>query len=565
MNKSKTVWHLFPPREEAKSISTELGIPLEIAQVLVNRNVTEPEAAQEFLFGTLDSLHDPFLMKDMRDAVERIKQGIYKREKILIFGDYDVDGILSVVILHRALESLGAEVDYFIPERLTEGYGIKEEYIKIVLEKKAGLVISVDCGIKALPFAKRAREEGIDVIITDHHIPGDSLPETSAILNPVLQNSGYPDKNLAGVGVVFKLIQALFAREEKSLSLPWYLKLVAIGTVADVGQLRGENRLLVKFGLKALEDVSDPGLSSLMEICQLKGRSVSAGDIGFRIGPRINAAGRMGKTDLAVKLFFTNSLPESIELVSHLDELNSRRRRKQEKIYKQALERIKKSSFDDRYRFLILGCEEWHRGVLGIVASKLKDFFHRPVLLFSYENGKAYGSGRTISEFPLIDCLHECKDWLQDYGGHSMAVGCVLERENMTFFRKAVNDFARSRITDDHLKRKISIDSKIDLADITSSFIEKYSLLSPFGAGNPKPVFLTERAEVLGEPKEIKGRHSKLVVNQKGRIFEALGWNRNDWAQSFRRGDIIDLVYSFQFSEYMGEKKFNLSLEDIKT
>jgi single-stranded-DNA-specific exonuclease len=565
MNKSKTVWHLFPPREEAKSISTELGIPLEIAQVLVNRNVTEPEAAQEFLFGTLDSLHDPFLMKDMRDAVERIKQGIYKREKILIFGDYDVDGILSVVILHRALESLGAEVDYFIPERLTEGYGIKEEYIKIVLEKKAGLVISVDCGIKALPFAKRAREEGIDVIITDHHIPGDSLPETSAILNPVLQNSGYPDKNLAGVGVVFKLIQALFAGEEKSLSLPWYLKLVAIGTVADVGQLRGENRLLVKFGLKALEDVSDPGLSSLMEICQLKGRSVSAGDIGFRIGPRINAAGRMGKTDLAVKLFFTNSLPESIELVSHLDELNSRRRRKQEKIYKQALERIKKSSFDDRYRFLILGCEEWHRGVLGIVASKLKDFFHRPVLLFSYENGKAYGSGRTISEFPLIDCLHECKDWLQDYGGHSMAVGCVLERENMTFFRKAVNDFARSRITDDHLKRKISIDSKIDLADITSSFIEKYSLLSPFGAGNPKPVFLTERAEVLGEPKEIKGRHSKLVVNQKGRIFEALGWNRNDWAQNLRRGDIIDLVYSFQFSEYMGEQKFNLSLEDIKT
>ena len=562
---SKTIWHLFPPREEARSISTELGIPLEIAQVLVNRNVTEPEAAQEFLFGTLDSLHDPFLMKDMKEAVERIKQGIYKREKILIFGDYDVDGILSVVMLHRALESLGAEVDYFIPERLTEGYGIKEEYIKIVLERKAGLVISVDCGIKAMPFVKRAREEGIDVIITDHHIPGDSLPETSAILNPVLQNSGYPDKNLAGVGVVFKLIQALYAKEEKSLSLPWYLKLVSIGTVADVGQLRGENRLLVKFGLKALEDVSDPGLSSLMEICQLKGRSVSAGDIGFRIGPRINAAGRMGKTDLAVKLFFTNSLPESIELVSHLDELNSRRRRKQEKIYKQALERIKKSSLDDRYRFLILGCEEWHRGVLGIVASKLKDFFHRPVLLFSYENGKAYGSGRTISEFPLIDCLHECKDWLQDYGGHSMAVGCVLERENMTFFRKAVNDFVRSRITDDHLKRKISIDSKIDFTDLTSSFIEKYSLLSPFGAGNPKPVFLTERAEVLGEPKEIKGRHSKLVVNQKGRIFEALGWNRNDWAQSFRRGDIIDLVYSFQFSEYMGEKRLNLSLEDIKT
>ena len=560
----KMVWHLFPPREEAKSISTELGIPLEIAQVLVNRNITDVEAAQEFLFGTLDDLHDPFLMKDMGEAVERIQQGIIQREKILIFGDYDVDGILSVVMLFKALESLGAEVDYFIPERLKEGYGIKEEYIKIVLEKKAGLVISVDCGIKAVPFAKRAREEGIDVIITDHHLPGDVLPEAWAILNPVLQNSGYPEKNLAGAGVVFKLIQALFAKEEKSLSLPWYLKLVSIGTVADVGQLRGENRLLVKFGLEALEDVSDPGLSSLMDICRLKGKKVSAGDIGFRIGPRLNAAGRMGKTDLAVKLFFTNSLPESIELVNCLDELNSRRQRKQEEIYKQAFERIKENSLDDRYRFLVLGCEKWHRGVLGIVASKLKDFFHRPVLLFSYENGKAYGSGRTISEFPLIDCLHECKDWFLNYGGHSMAVGCVLERENMVFFREAVNDFARSKITDDHLRRKISIDSKIDFADLTSSFIEKFSLLSPFGVGNPKPVFLTEKAEVFREPKDIKGRHSKLVVNQKGRVFEALGWNRNDWAKNLRRGDIIDLVYTFQFSEYMGEKRLNLSLEDIK-
>lgn len=561
---SKTVWYVFPPREEAKSISAELGIPLEIAQILVNRNIVDPETAHKFIFGTLDSLHDPFLMKDMKEAVERIRQAVYQKEKILIFGDYDVDGILSVVILLRALESLGAEVDYYIPERLKEGYGVKERYIEIVLERNARLVISVDCGIKATKFAKRAREEGIDVIVTDHHVPGDLLPDAWAILNPLLVDSGYPDKNLAGIGVVFKLIQALFAKEGKSFLLSWYLKLLSIGTVADVVELKGENRLFVKFGLKALEDVSDPGLSSLMETCGIKGRRVSVGDIGFRIGPRINAAGRMGMTELAVRLFFTDSLPESIELVSRLDELNYRRQRKQEKIYEQALGKIRKKSLDNRYKFLILGSEEWHRGIIGIVASKLKDLFHRPVLLFSYKDGKAHGSGRTISEFPLIDCLHECKDWLLDYGGHSMAVGCVLAQENMDLFKKAVNDFARSRITDEHLKRKISIDSKIDFTDITSSFIEKFSLLSPFGVGNPKPVFLTEKAEVIREPQEIKGKHTKLLVNQNGRIFVALGWDRNDWAQSIQRGDRIDLAYSLQFSEYLGEERLTLSLEDIK-
>jgi single-stranded-DNA-specific exonuclease len=562
---NETVWKMTPYRGEAQVLSDELGIPLEIARILVNRNVCDAEAAGKFLFGTLAELHDPFLMRGMKEAVERIRQAISRREKILIFGDYDADGILSVVILSKALESLGAEVDYFIPERLTEGYGIKEEYIKIVLERKASLVLSVDCGIKAARFAKRAGEAGVDLIITDHHLPGDLLPEALAILNPVLKDSGYPDRSLAGVGVVFKLIQALFERNGEASSLSPYMKLVSIGTIADVAELRGENRLFVKFGLKGLEEVASTGLLCLMEFCGLRGKRVSVGDVGFRIGPRINAAGRMGMTDLAVKLFLTDSLPESLELVGHLDKLNSKRQKTQEKIYEQALRKIRKETLDERYKFLILGCEEWHRGVIGIVASKLKDMFHRPVLLFVYEDGKAYGSGRSINEFPLIECLDEYKDMFLSYGGHSTAVGCVLAQENLIHFKKAANAFASSRMTDEHLKRKIYIDSKIDFSDITSSFVESFSLLSPFGVGNPKPIFMTEEAEVVKEPVKIKGKHTKLLVRQKGRIFEALGWERGDWAQSVQKGDKIDLAYSFQFSEYMGEERMSLSLEDIKT
>lgn len=559
-----TIWVYNPSQEEAKTLSLELGIPLEIAQILVNRKIKDADTAHKFLYGDLDSLHDPYLMKGMKEAVERAKQAVSQGEKILIFGDYDVDGILSVVLLSKTLEALGAEVDYFIPDRLKYGYGIKEEFIEIVKERNATLVISVDCGIKALPFARKAKKEGIDVIVTDHHLPGDSLPEVTAILNPVLSDSGYPEKNLAGIGVVFKFIQALLKEEEKSACEAPYINLVSIGTIADVAELKGENRILVKFGLEALEEDSSIGLSSLLEVCGLKRRRVSVGDVGFRIGPRINAAGRLGKTDLAVRLFFTDSPEESMELASHLDDLNSQRQKIQKKTYNQALDTIRRRSLDKHYKFLILGCEEWHRGVIGIVASKLKDSFNRPVLLFTYEDGKACGSGRSISEFPIIESLDDCKDLFLNYGGHRMAVGCVLPLENMKVFKESINAIASERISDEDLKRKIRIDSRLEFSGITSGFIEKYFLLSPFGVGNPRPIFLTEGAEVAGDPQKIKGRHSKLLLKQDGRFFEALGWDRIDWAQDLQRREIIDVAYSFQFSEYLGESKLSLSLEDIK-
>jgi len=559
-----SLWIVASPRDEAGRLASELGIPQAIAQVLVNRRITEADQARLFLEGTLSQVHDPFLMSGMAAAVDRIKSAIARSEKILIFGDYDVDGVLSVVMLVKALRSLAADVEYFIPERLKEGYGIKDEHIAVAAGKGARLVISVDCGIKANGFVRKANEQGIDVIITDHHLPGPELPEALAILNPVLESSGYPDKSLAGVGVVFKLIQALLEQDGRASVLPHYLKLVAIGTISDVAELRGENRILVKRGLQGLDSVSNQGLKSLIEICGLKGKRISEGDIGFRIGPRINAAGRMGATDLAVRLFFSPSVEDTAGIVRHLDELNSQRQTAEEKIYNQALGLVKKRSLDKTHKILILGCEKWHRGIIGIVASRLKDAFSRPVILFAYEDGKAFGSGRSISGFSLIECLDQCRRLFLTYGGHRLAVGCSLDRANMQAFKQAANAVAEARLSDADLRKKIMIDSKLDFTDINAAFFESHSLLFPFGVGNPRPIFLTEKAEIVGPPQNLRGRHAKFLVRQGSRVFEAIGWDRGDWAKNVSIGGRVDLAYTFQFSTYLGEERPYLCLEGLR-
>jgi single-stranded-DNA-specific exonuclease len=556
-------WVIFPLLPEADVLAAELSIPLPIARVLTNRNVLTPEAAETFLGGTLDGLHDPFLMKGMDKAVARLEEAVRNKEKILIFGDYDVDGVLSVVILLKALAGLGAEVDYFIPERLKEGYGIKESHIRIARERGARLVVSVDCGIKAVEFTAKAREAGVDVIITDHHRPGDALPDAIALLNPVLEESGYPYSSLAGVGVVFKLIQALLEKKGRSAHLEHYAKLVAIGTIADVADLRGENRLLVKSGLKGLERVSNRGLRSLLDECGLLDKKVSEGDVGFRIAPRINAAGRMGAAVDAVRLFFSDD-DESVRLARQLSGLNSLRQNEEDKIYSEALKRIQEGSLDRRYRMLVLGCETWHRGIIGIVASKLKDLFYRPVLLFTYDDGQAHGSGRSISEFSLIECLNACRDIFLDYGGHTLAVGCVLPRERMGLLRERINQVAGVRLKDEDLLKKVKIDTRLNLAEIQTSFIESYARLAPFGVGNPKPTFLSEGVEVVGPPQILQGKHLKFLARQDDRTIEVLAWDKKEWSGEIRKGRRLDVVYSLRSSTFLGEEKYTLSLEAFR-
>jgi len=561
---NSAIWVVNPPRPEAEVLAQALSLPPAIARVLVNRKILTEEAARAFLFGDLAELYDPYLMKGMDRAVARIEEAIAKGEKILVFGDYDVDGVLSTVMLMKALTSLGAKVEYFIPERLTDGYGIKDEHVEIPVQKGAGLVISVDCGIKAVEFTARAKEKGIDVIITDHHRPGETLPDAVAVLNPVLADSGYPDGSLAGVGVAFKLIQALLEKSGKAAGLPHYMKLVSIGTVADVAELKGENRVFVKHGLKGLRNVSNLGLRSLIEACGLGNRKISEGDLGFRLGPRINAAGRMGMTDLAVRLFFSESSEESQALVRKLDDLNAQRQKTEEKIFNDARERIEERGLDKKYKCLVLGSPDWHRGVIGIVASKLKDRFNRPVVLFVYENGKAHGSGRSIPEVPLIDFLEDCRHLFLSYGGHKLAVGCTLPTERMAAFKEALNPLAEARISEDNLTRKIKIDGPLEFAAVDDRFLESFALLFPFGVGNPKPLFLAENVEVISEPQVLQRKHLKFLARQNGRVLEALGWDKAEWRHVVRRGSRVSLAFSLMMSEYLGAQKVSLSIEDLK-
>ncbi len=560
----QAIWYLVQPRGKAESFARELGIPRPIAQILENRGVGSVEEAARFLYGTLNDLADPFLMRGMEGAVRRIQEAIHNKQKILIFGDYDADGVLSVVMLLRALRSLGADTDYYIPDRLREGYGIKEDHIKIALERRAGLVITVDCGIKSIPFAQKARQEGIDLIVTDHHRPGDELPDAVAILNPTLENSGYPDKSLTGVGVVFKLLQALFKREGKEGPLSHYTKLVAIGTIADVADLSGENRFLVKQGLRGLENVANLGLRSLVESCGLSGKRIHEGDIGFRIAPRINAAGRLETADLVVQLFFARSKEECDALVQRIEGLNAARQAEEERITGEAWQRIEDAHLKDRYKVLILGCERWHRGILGIVASKLKEAYYRPVLLFAYDGQRAFGSGRSIREFSLIDCFDACRELFQDYGGHTLAVGCVLSFDRVEDLKRRINSWAQTRLPDEQLRRKIWVDARVNFSELTIPFVEHFFRLAPWGVGNPRPLLMTEKVEILGPPQLLQEKHLKLLVRQDGKVFEAIGWDKGGWAVSLGKGDRVRLVYSLQTSSFQGEERVTISIEDIK-
>ncbi len=555
-------WVVSPPRAEAEVLARELGLPLPLARVLNNRGLTDPQDSYRFLHGTIEDLRDPMLLSGMSAALARIRQALERKEKILIFGDYDADGVLSVVMLLKALAGLGADVDYFIPDRLKDGYGLKEDQIEVVRQRNARLVISVDCGIKALGFVAKAKELGVDVIITDHHLPGPELPAAAAILNPVLNDSGYPEKNLAGVGVVFKLLEALLADGPARSSLEHYLKLVSIGTIADVAELRGENRIFVKHGLKGLERPANPGLKSLLDICGLKGQRVSQGEVAFRVGPRLNAAGRMDSADLAVRLFMTGSTGEAQDIVRRLDDLNRLRQKTEEKICSQALAKIRDRGLDKTHKILVLGSEQWHRGIVGIVASRLKETFHRPVILFSYEDGLAYGSGRSIKEFSLIDCLDALREHFLNYGGHRLAVGCSLPRDRMPSFKEAANALADSRLTEDDLQAKVRIDSTLDLAEVDSGFLQAYSWLEPFGVGNPTPVFMASDIEVASAPQKLRGKHCKFLAKQSGRTIEAIGWDKGDWADSLGRGSRTSLAFSIQHSTYLGETRPYLSLED---
>lgn len=553
-----------------RELATQLGVSPIVADLLVARGYGDADAAKAFLNPSPDQLHDPFLMRGMPEAVERVLRAIDQHEPILIYGDYDVDGTTGTAVLLRALRMLGATAGFHVPHRFTEGYGIQQPALEKAANEGYKLVVSVDCGIRAHEPLVWARDHGLDIIITDHHLPDEDegSPPALAVLNPNQHGCDYPDKSLAGVGVAFKLVHALFRERGKEAAVPGFLKMVAIGTVADVAKLIGENRAIVALGLADLPRAVNPGLRALIEIAGCGDDSeMTAYDLGFRIGPRINAAGRMDAARAVVELFQANEKEEARRLAEHLDTRNRERMEAQREIFNRAIEEFESSGTDMSlcYAAVIAG-DGWHRGVIGLAASKIAEKLNRPCVVISLEGDTGHGSARSIEAYHLFDGLTSCRDLLEKFGGHSHAAGLSIRRDQIEEFRRRLNEHAASCLTEDDLAPSLSIDAELDAKELGFQLSKDLRALEPFGAGNPRPVFVTRKFRVLSEPQIIKEQHLKLRVSgANDRPMEAIWWRGvEEVARSPRMNDYIDLAYEFEANRWQGDIRLQLNVQDMR-
>src|SRR5580765_1259371 len=553
----------------AVRLSEALHIAPIVAKLLCQRGISDPELAARFLNPTLDQLHDPMALADMKPAVERIMRAIANRERIAIHGDYDVDGVTSTVILRRALELLGADVIHFIPDRLKDGYGLQPAAIDRLHAERVALIISVDCGIRGADAARRARELGVDLIITDHHEPDTALPPAFAVINPKRADCHYPDKYLAGVGVALKLVQALCRESQRESWLPGFIKVAAIGTLADVVPLVGENRVIAKVGLDLLtKGPHKVGLRALLDISGLSGKIIDSYHISFQLAPRVNAAGRMSTPDIATRLLLASdeALAEEVrQLAMQLDSENVRRQEEEAEILSAARKIVTSDPDVGARSILVVAGDGWHRGVIGIVASKLVDSFHRPAIVLSVEDGVAQGSCRSISKFDMLGALERCAPMLIRFGGHKQAAGLALDAARIREFRAAVNAVADETLGPDDLMPRLKIDSDLTFRDISGPVAAGVVSLAPFGAGNPRPVFAARGVEIIDGPRKLKERHLKMALKQDGRVFRAVAWRaaeRHDYLTEHRAA--IDVAYSLEQNQYNGETYLELTLSDLK-
>ena len=546
------------PAAEIVRLAGALGVGAPAAGVLYRRGLRSPDAARLFLRPALDALYDPYLLLGMDDAVARILRAIRDRERILIYGDYDVDGTTSVVILKTAIELAGGQADFHVPHRLKDGYGMRPEVVEAAAETGIRLIVSVDTGIRAAQVVTRATELGIDVIVTDHHLPEAELPPALAVLNPNRPDCRYPEKNLCGVGVAFKLVQALMSRlawpEDKILRITEsFLKLVAIGTVADVVPLTGENRIIVKHGLDGLRSVKNPGLRALLDVAGFAASVPSATQVAFRIAPRINAAGRMDTANAVIEMFLTQDRDRARALAEQLHELNAERQQAEADTVAACLE----IPFEESQAALVYCGDDWHRGVLGIVASRVVERYHRPAFVLSRTgDGLAQGSGRSISKFHLLDALESMSDLFLKFGGHEHAAGLTLRFERVQEFRERFNAIAKARLKPEDFQPELEIDALIDFADITDRNVGEIFQLAPFGCGNPTPVFAAMNAEVLATPQIWKDKHLKLAIRQNGRNMSLKAWNQAERAPELERGARIDAAITFEDDAYSASRGF---------
>jgi single-stranded-DNA-specific exonuclease len=554
----------------ADTLAAALKISPIVAKLLCQRGLSDPELADRFLHPSLDHLHDPMLLKDMDVAVDRILAAIARKEKIAIHGDYDVDGVTSTVILRRALELLGGDVIHFIPERLKDGYGLQPVAIERLHADGVALVISVDCGIRGADAGRRARELGVDLIITDHHEPDTELPPALAVINPKRADCTYPDKYLAGVGVALKLVQALCRRAGRDKLMPGFIKVAAIGTLADVVPLVGENRVIAKLGLELLtKGPHKVGLRALIEVCGLTGKTIDSYHIGFMLAPRVNAAGRMSTPDIAARLFLADdeTLTEEVrQLALQLDGENVKRQEEEAEILAAAKKIVQTDPEVGARSILVVAGEGWHRGVIGIVASKLMDAFHRPAIVLSVEGDIAHGSCRSFSRFDMLGALERCAHILTRFGGHKQAAGLTLDARRIRELRLAVNAVADETLGPDDLMPRLRIDGGLAFREITGGVAAGIMSLAPFGAGNPRPVFAARGVEIIDGPRKLKERHLKMSLKQEGRIFRAVAWRaaeRHDFLSEHKAA--LDVAFSLEQNHYNGNTYVELTLADLKS
>lgn len=562
-------WTVAPSDAAAVSaLARALRLALPAARVLWARGYRDVSEAHRFLAPTIDDLHDPYLLKSMPDAVERIRRAIKQNEPILLYGDYDVDGTTSVVILKKGIELLGGQVSFHVPHRLRDGYGMRADVVEDAAAKGVKLIVSVDTGIRAGEVVRTASALGIDVIVTDHHLPETELPPALAILNPNQPHCGYPEKNLCGAGVALKLIQALLSDHPRRDALvDSFLKLVAIATVADVVPLTGENRVIVKRGLAGLWNVRNPGLRALLEVSDLEaGVPPTARQIAFQIAPRINAAGRMASANDVIELFTTNDADRARAIAAQLHDLNKDRQQTEAEITQTILKLCMEQTVTDTDAALVFAGEGWHRGVVGIVASRVVERYHRPVFVLGIENGTAQGSGRSIPVFHLLDALETMPELFSKFGGHRQAAGLTIAAGRLDEFRERFRAHAATKLTAEDFVRTIEIDSEIDFSEIDDASVSQILSLAPFGFGNPVPVFVARNVEVAACDIK-KEKHVFVKLKSQGRMLQAKAWNWFERAGEFQPGARVDLAFSIEddaYSAARGYAPWQITMKDVR-
>ena len=559
MNKK---WQLYEiNEEEVEKIENKYKINKLLATILVNRNIKEPKDIRLFLKPTREDFHDPYLIKDMEIAVQRIIKAINNKEKVTIYGDYDVDGITSITVLKSFLSDIGLECESYIPDRLEEGYGLNKNAIDSILKKGCDLMITVDCGISGNEEIDYANSLGIETIVTDHHEPGDKLPNAIAVIDNKRKDSTYPFRELAGVGVVFKLIQALGIKlglkEETYLK---YLDIVCLGTISDIVPLVDENRVIAKLGLMLVQQTRNIGLRSIINSSGYK--KVDSTTISFGVAPRVNACGRMGMAEEALNLFLSKNINEVNELTKRLNEHKSLRQSIEKQIFEEVLKQIEENDLD-KHKVIVLGGKNWHHGVIGIVSSKVTEMYFKPSILLSFEeDGIGKGSGRSIPGFDLHEALTKCGQTIEKFGGHSMAIGITLKKDKFEEFK---NKFEQIAI-DEHIERIvpiIKIDAKINLDDINKEMVESLKQLEPFGEANKMPIFLFKNLKIDSIRALSEGKHLKLTLKDNNNIINAIGFNIGKLADEYRIGDKIDVVGTLEINTFNGVDNLQINIKDI--